>query len=155
MKKIYLIAIMMFFINQAEAQLVDLMGSMAVEGALTTQSAQQVGRAHQQVLLHQFIQAMDLKNTEIFTSGLSDYNSLPISRVSAGGITATFQGEGNFYKADFSNMTPALCRLLLSHQWPNAVEVRFSMPTGPVIAPFGATDSNQCDLAKSITLIFQ
>lgn len=139
----------------AQAQMVDLMGSMAVDGALTTQSVQQVSRGRRQVLYHQFVNAMDLKNTEILTSGRTDYSHLPISRVSAGGVTATFQGEGAFYQATFSTMTPALCRLLIAHTWPNAVEVRFATPTGSVVAPFGATSADQCDSAQNITLIFQ
>lgn len=117
MKK-FLFIFCLLFVTSSQAQMVDLLSGMAVQGALTQQSAQSVSQGFSQLKKTQLLSGLNQASAEIKTLYLGNY-----SRVSKNSVSASyFQGVnyqiGNLGTTEFfiqlNQIDEVVCSYLVS-----------------------------------------
>ena len=110
----------------AQAQMVDLMGSMGLQGLQTIEATKSVGQATNKLKNTQIIQQMQMKIADITMTYFGEYKNMPQQRMSVNGVSVTFKsvGQGNYYEATVAPVSAGLCADLLGRPFENLHQVK-------------------------------
>ena len=106
----------------ANAQMMDLMGSMAVGGAMDAGSVKSVGAMNRQLKKTQFVSDIQMKVVDIMTTYAGQYQRLKPSQINAGGVNVVFTSaeNGRAFQATVKTPTVSTCQTLLITYWDGA-----------------------------------
>jgi len=109
-----------------QAQMIDLIGSMGIGAAQTTQSVKSVGQMNNVLRSQQFLNELQLKIADITTTYFGNYQQMPIRSAQIGNIKIIFRpvDNGQHYEAYISPLTQDLCLKLLQTRFDNLVRYR-------------------------------
>lgn len=129
MKKYLLILTAIFLCGNANAQMADVLGSMAVDGALTQGSYQGVGQMRQALGRVQFQQDLAMLNTQIQTMFMGNYTGLSKDILNFEGLQGVTwnvgPAAGGQYYIELDNLDGQTCFACKNPEW-NARKVEIN-----------------------------
>ena len=155
-KKLIVLSMLAVGVNlTAQAQMVDLMGSMGLQGLQTIEATKSVGQATGKLKNTQIIQQMQMKIADITMTYFGEYKNMPIQKMSVGGVSVTFKsaGQGNYYEAVVSPVSAGLCVDLLGRPFENLHQVKMGQKVYERAQLSVATKS--CSSVRQMTLILK
>ena len=128
MKKSLLILSILLISNNSFAQLIETMGAMGVQGAMTTSAVHQTSQMNKAVQMDNFLREFNHRLMAIKIDGLNGYSGE--STVSAGGYRADFKAIN---ASAFQVVTPAadkaLCERMVSRSWNGLKQIQIGKKT--------------------------
>ena len=97
------------------AQMIDLMGSMAVDGMMTAQSVKGYNAASLQLKKNKIAQELQIKNIEIQTLMLSNPQNVSRETFFVAGYPATAKLENNGFSITLNRVEEKLCNSFDDH----------------------------------------
>lgn len=97
------------------AQMIDLMGSMAVDGMMTAQSVKGYNTANLQLKKNKIAQELQIKNIEIQTLMLSNPQNVSRETFFVAGYPATAKMEKNGFSITLNRVEEKLCNGFDNH----------------------------------------
>ena len=129
MKKYLMILTAVFLCGNAEAQMADVLGSMAVDGALTQGSYRGVGQMQQALGRVQLIQDLAMLNAQIQTTFMGNYTGLSKDVLNFEGLRGITwdvgPAAGGQYYIELSNIDGQTCFSCKNPEW-NARKVEIN-----------------------------
>lgn len=142
------------------AQMIDLVGSMAVGGAMDTEAVKSVGTMNRQLKKTQLISDIQMKVVDIMTTYGGYYKRMRPSEIVSRGIKVHFdQAEkGDAFQATVNNPDTQTCQTLLTTRWEGAsyLNVVFGGQTKKLnLSEASSSATTICLKAKAISIIYQ
>ena len=110
----------MILCGNAHAQMADVLGSMAVDGALTQGSYQGVGQMQQALGRMQFQQDLAMLNTQIQTTFMGNYDGISKDLLNFEGLRGVSWNVGPVnggYYIEFNNLDGQTCFACKNPEW--------------------------------------
>lgn len=126
-KKSIVLSMLAFGVNlTAQAQMVDMMTSLGLQGLQTVEATKSVGQATSKLKNTQIIQQMQMKIADITMTYFGEYKNMPVQKMSVGGVSVTFKsaGQGDYYEAVVAPVSAGLCVDLLGRPFENLYQVK-------------------------------
>ena len=144
----------------AHAQMIDLIGSMGVGGAMDASATRSVGMANRKLSTTQLQSAIHMQMADILTAYTGDYNRMSKRTVTTGGHKVVFQptDQGRAVEAKIENVGEKECAALLRTNWEAATKIRVQSARGSkdvAVNQASAKASQICKDSKSVSVIFQ
>ena len=144
---------------KAHTQMLDLMGSMAVEETQTVDSVRSVNQMKQALYVGQFLNHLQMKIAQITTSYFGNYQNMPIQNMNYQNIKVVFRpvNEGRNFEAFISPLSQQLCQKLVNTQFDNLAYFRFINNGMSSDSTFQQARSNAglCVVSDAIALILE
>ena len=142
-----------------QAQMIDLIGSMAVGGAQNVGAVHSVGNMNRTLQNVLFFEQLQEKNAEISTTYFGNYQNMKIQTININGVKVVFQpvNEGKNYQAFISPITNRLCRSLIQSSFDNLVSLRFIVQGFSTDYTLQQARSNPqiCTTTDALSLVFE
>lgn len=145
--------------GSVQAQMLDLMGSMAVGGAQSVESARSLGRMNKALRSNQFLSQLQFKIAEISTTYFGNYQSMSIQSFNENGLKVVFRpvNNGQNFEAFISPVNQGLCQTLLTTRFENLIEYR--LMSGGSFQNYkpaqAASNTSLCVTVNAVSLILQ
>ena len=160
LKKILFFNVLLYFSSfSVQAQMMDLMGSMAIGGSQTINDVKAVGQMNKSMQNVQFLNELQMKNVDISTTYFGNYNRMSTQSVIIGNTKVTFKptDNGQHFEAYIPSVSETLCSSLIRNKIDNLVKYRFV--TGGKSKTYTPSQlqgkSDICNGVSAIGLIFQ
>lgn len=158
-KTLFFCMLSLILTKPMHAQMLDLMGSMAVGGSQTVGSVRSVGQMNNAFKMQQFINALQLKNAEISTTYIGNYQNMKIQSININGVKAVFQpvNEGHNYQAFISPVTQQFCQKLSKTPFDNLVMIRAidNGSSSDFSVRQARSNSDFCITTDALSLVFE
>ena len=116
MKKTLLILSILLISNNSFGQLIETMGTLGIQGTMTTSVVTQTQKMNKLVQLDQFLRAFNEKVMMTQISGMNGYSGS--STVSVGGYKADFKAiNSTSFQATIPTASKELCERMISRSW--------------------------------------
>ena len=142
-----------------QAQMMDLMGAMAVGGAQTTGAVKSIGTANQKLKFISLLNALQMKIADITMTYGGEYQNMVVSSLNEGQTKIVFYPveEGRYFEAFISGINQSLCQELI--RTPFDTLVRYRIVTNGTSQTYRPNElrnnTGLCMFADEMALIFQ
>ena len=159
-KKLLFISMLFEFVSVGvSAQMMDLMGSMAVGGTMDAGSTKMIGTANQRLKSTQLMSDIQLNVVDIMTSSGGRYRRMKEREITSGGTKVTFRSTSDGHlEAYIHPLSVPLCQSLLTSRWDGATGLKVKSGNKNVDLTVGeasARATKACVDAKSMSIFFQ
>jgi hypothetical protein len=126
-KVLFISALSVFVVCNGKAQMLDLMGGMAVEGVQSANSLRSVGLMKRTLNITQFLNHLQMKITDLTTSYFANYQNMPVQSMNYQDVKVVFRAvnNGQNYEAFISPLSYDLCQKIVSAGFDNLAYFRF------------------------------
>ena len=142
-----------------QAQMMDLMGAMAVGGAQTTGAVKSIGTANQKLKFISLLNALQMKIVDITMTYGGEYQNMVVSSLNEGQTKIVFYPveEGRYFEAFISGINQSLCQELIRTPFDTLVKYRIvTNGTSQTYRPNELrNNTGLCMFADEMALIFQ
>ena len=144
----------------ANAQMMDLMGSMAIGGAMDAGSVKSVGTMNRQLKKTQFVSDIQMKVVDIMTTYAGQYQRLKPSQIKAGGVNVVFSSaeNGRAFQATVKTPNLSTCQTLLTTYWDGASYLNIAtdgQTQKMTLSEAASSADKMCQKAKAVSIIYQ
>ena len=161
MKKLLFYSVLFEFLSFCvNAQMMDLMGSMAIGGAMDAGSVNAVGTMNRQLRKTQLVSDIQMKVVDIMTTYGGQYKRLKPSEINSGGVKVMFSSveDGRAFQATVNHPNPQTCQTFLTTRWEGASYLNVVSGGQKKKVSFSEASSSAgtlCKKAESISIIYQ
>ena len=137
------------------AQMMDLMGSMTIDGAVSAGSVKSVGMANQRLKNTQVMSDIQLNLVDIMTAYSGNYQKMREREITSRGVNVKFRSASDGLLEIFIRpLTPSLCQNLLTAQWNGVVYFRADSKK---VTPqeVNSLSTSICQKAKIMSIFFK
>ena len=126
-KSLFFSVLFVILTLKTSAQMLDLMGNMAVGGVQNIHSIRSVGQLNHRLNVVQFINQLNMKNAEITTTYFGNYKNMPVQSMAYKDIKVIFRpvNAGRNYEAFISPLSFEICKKILNSNFDNLSYFRF------------------------------
>jgi len=142
----------------ANAQMIDIMGSMGVGGAMDAGAAHSVGMANNRLKSTQLISDINMKMADIMMSYEGRYHKMPTQTITSAGKKVVFRPVNGRVEAYIEKINENICLSLLTAGWQNVDQFRVVKQTGSSVidrAQASKAGTTVCQNVKDFTIIFK
>ena len=158
-KSLFFSMLSLIVCNSIQAQMIDLVGSMAVSGAQNVGALRSVSQMNKTLQNSLFMEQLQLKIIEISTTYFGNYQNMKVQSININGVNVVFQpvNAGRNYQAFISPVSEHLCRLLLKSSFDNLYSIR-AIDNGfstDYTLQEARSDAGLCITSDALALIFE
>ena len=158
-KALFFSGLFLFLSVPVQAQMMDLMGAMAVGGAQTASSVKSIGMANQKLKFISFLNALQMKIADITMTYGGNYKHMVISNLTDAQTKVIFRPveQGKYFEAFISGVDQSLCQELIKTPFDTLVKYRIvTNGTSQTYRPNELrNNTGLCMFADEMALIFQ
>lgn len=156
MKKSLWVVVFMLLSASVSAQMLETLGGLGVQGAMTAEGVQQMGSVQQKTRILALFRAIELKNAELITTYFGDYSGMPITRITQNNVVGVYRPveAGKAFEVSFQQLSKAVCSRLIERGWERLTHIWIN---GKSYLPgeLGNMAFEYCQDKNNIRLIFQ
>ena len=149
-KKLLFINMLSLISVCANAQMIDIMGSMGVGGAMDAGAARSVGMANNRLKSTQLITDINMKMADVMMSYEGRYNQMPTQIINSAGKKVVFRPVNGQVEAYVEKVNENICLSLLTASWQNVDHFRVVKQTGSSVIDRAQATKARADVCRNV-----